>query len=56
MKKLIRRSTLIHPVNNSRFVEKVYLRGADAFMLDLEERKTQALGRLGNFPLANKFP
>jgi len=37
MKKIIRRSTLILPVNNSRFVEKAYLRGADALMLDLED-------------------
>ncbi len=53
MKKIIRRSTLILPVNNSHFVEKVYLRGADAFMLDREERRTQALGRLGNFLRTN---
>jgi citrate lyase subunit beta/citryl-CoA lyase len=37
MAKIIRRSTLILPVNNSRFVEKAYLRGADALMLDLED-------------------
>jgi citrate lyase subunit beta/citryl-CoA lyase len=37
MKKIIRRSTLILPVNNPRFVEKAYLRGADALMLDLED-------------------
>jgi citrate lyase subunit beta/citryl-CoA lyase len=33
----IRRSTLILPVNIPRFVEKAYLRGADAVMLDLED-------------------
>jgi hypothetical protein len=33
----IRRSTLILPVNIPRFVEKAYLRGADAIMLDLED-------------------
>jgi citrate lyase subunit beta/citryl-CoA lyase len=34
---LIRRSTLILPVNVPRFVEKAHLRGADALMLDLED-------------------
>lgn len=34
---LIRRSTLILPINIPRFVEKAYLRGADAVMLDLED-------------------
>jgi citrate lyase subunit beta/citryl-CoA lyase len=33
----VRRSTLILPVNIQRFVEKAYLRGADAVMLDLED-------------------
>ncbi len=37
MKRIIRRSILILPVNNSRFVEKAYLREADALMLDLED-------------------
>ena len=37
MNLLIRRSTLILPVNIPRFVEKAYLRGADAVMLDLED-------------------
>lgn len=37
MNLLIRRSTLILPVNVPRFVEKAYLRGADAVMLDLED-------------------
>jgi len=37
MKVRIRRSTLILPVNIPRFVEKAYLRGADAVMLDLED-------------------
>jgi citrate lyase subunit beta/citryl-CoA lyase len=37
MSPLIRRSTLILPVNIQRFVEKAYLRGADAIMLDLED-------------------
>lgn len=37
MKKIIRRSILILPVNNPRFVEKAYQRGADALMLDLED-------------------
>lgn len=37
MKIKIRRSTLILPVNIPRFVEKAYLRGADAIMLDLED-------------------
>lgn len=34
---LVRRSTLILPVNVPRFVEKAHLRGADAVMLDLED-------------------
>ena len=34
---LIRRSTLILPVNIPRFVDKAHLRGADAIMLDLED-------------------
>jgi citrate lyase subunit beta/citryl-CoA lyase len=34
---LIRRSTLILPVNVARFREKAHLRGADAVMLDLED-------------------
>lgn len=33
----IRRSTLILPVNVQKFVEKAYLRGADAITLDLED-------------------
>jgi citrate lyase subunit beta / citryl-CoA lyase len=33
----VRRSTLILPVNVSRFVEKAHRRGADAVMLDLED-------------------
>jgi citrate lyase subunit beta/citryl-CoA lyase len=37
MHSLMRRSTLILPVNIPRFVEKAYLRGADAIMLDLED-------------------
>jgi citrate lyase subunit beta / citryl-CoA lyase len=37
MNLLIRRSTLILPVNVPRFVEKAYLRGADAIMLDMED-------------------
>jgi len=37
MKKMARRSTLILPVNIPRFVEKAYLRGADALLLDLED-------------------
>lgn len=34
---LVRRSTLILPVNVPRFVEKAHLRDADAVMLDLED-------------------
>ena len=37
MSLLIRRSTLILPVNIPRFVDKAHLRGADAIMLDLED-------------------
>ncbi len=34
---VVRRSTLILPVNIPRFVDKAHLRGADAVMLDLED-------------------
>src|SRR3712207_15868 len=34
---LVRRSSLILPVNVRRFVERAYLRGADAIVLDLED-------------------
>jgi citrate lyase subunit beta/citryl-CoA lyase len=34
---VVRRSTLILPVNVQRFVERAHLRGADAVMLDLED-------------------
>jgi citrate lyase subunit beta/citryl-CoA lyase len=37
MNRLIRRSLLIMPIQNLRFVEKAYSRGADALMLDLED-------------------
>ncbi len=37
MERMIRRSTLILPVNIPRFVEKAYQRGADAILLDLED-------------------
>ena len=33
----VRRSSLIMPVNQSRFVERAYTRGADAIVLDLED-------------------
>jgi len=35
--KLVRRSSLIFPVNVSRFVEKAYTRGADCIVMDLED-------------------
>ena len=34
---LARRSSLILPVNQPRFVERAYTRGADAIVLDLED-------------------
>ncbi|RMF88695.1 MAG: CoA ester lyase, partial [Nitrospinota bacterium] len=37
MTELVRRSNLIMPVNQRRFVEKAYQRGADAITLDLED-------------------
>jgi citrate lyase subunit beta/citryl-CoA lyase len=37
MNRPIRRSLLIMPIQNLRFVEKAYSRGADALMLDLED-------------------
>lgn len=40
--RLVRRSTLILPVNVPRFVEKAHLRGADAIMLDLEDSVPEA--------------
>ncbi|MCK7473321.1 MAG: aldolase/citrate lyase family protein [Rhodopseudomonas palustris] len=42
MSLVIRRSTLILPVNVPRFVEKAHLRGADAVMLDLEDAVPRA--------------
>lgn len=50
-KRLVRRSTLIVPLSEDRFVEKAHLRGADAITLDLEDgvapsRKEYARGRL----------
>ena len=56
MSLLIRRSTLILPVNVPRFVEKAYLRGADAIMLDLEDavplEEKDAARRLVRYSLA----
>jgi len=37
IKRLVRRSSLIFPVNVSRFVEKAYTRGADCIVMDLED-------------------
>jgi len=42
MSLLLRRSTLILPINVPRFVEKAHLRGADAVMLDLEDAVPEA--------------
>jgi citrate lyase subunit beta/citryl-CoA lyase len=35
--RLVRRSSLIFPVNVQRFVDKAYLRGADCIIMDLED-------------------
>jgi len=37
IERLVRRSTLIFPVNVQRFVEKAHLRGADCIVMDLED-------------------
>ena len=37
IERLVRRSSLIFPVNVERFVEKAYLRGADCVVMDLED-------------------
>ena len=37
MEKILHRSMLILPAHVRRFVEKAYLRGADAILLDLED-------------------
>jgi citrate lyase subunit beta/citryl-CoA lyase len=37
IERLVRRSSLIFPVNVQRFVEKAYLRGADCVVMDLED-------------------
>jgi len=37
IERLVRRSSLIFPVNVERFVEKAYLRGADCIIMDLED-------------------
>ena len=34
---LIRRSRLIMPIHNRRFIEQAYLRNADCIVLDLED-------------------
>jgi citrate lyase subunit beta/citryl-CoA lyase len=52
LRRLVRRSKLIVPVNVPRFVDKAHLRGADAVMLDLEDsippaEKEAARGLLG---------
>jgi citrate lyase subunit beta / citryl-CoA lyase len=39
---IVRRSSLIMPVNQPRFVEKAYLRRADAIVLDLEDSVSPA--------------
>jgi citrate lyase subunit beta/citryl-CoA lyase len=39
---IVRRSSLIMPVNQPRFVERAYLRGADAIVLDLEDSVSPA--------------
>jgi citrate lyase subunit beta/citryl-CoA lyase len=37
VERLVRRSSLIFPVNVQRFVDKAYLRGADCIVMDLED-------------------
>jgi citrate lyase subunit beta/citryl-CoA lyase len=37
IERLVRRSSLIFPVNVQRFVDKAYLRGADCIVMDLED-------------------
>ncbi len=37
IERLVRRSSLIFPVNVRRFVDKAYLRGADCIIMDLED-------------------
>jgi citrate lyase subunit beta/citryl-CoA lyase len=41
IERLVRRSSLIFPVNVQRFVEKAYLRGADCVVMDLEDSVPQ---------------
>jgi hypothetical protein len=43
---IVRRSSLIMPVNQPRFVEKAYLRGADAIAAK-EARKAEAMRLAG---------
>ena len=40
--RLVRRSTLIFPVNVPRFLEKAYARGADCIVMDLEDSVPQS--------------
>ncbi len=42
MVQIVRRSTMIMPVNVPRFVEKAWTRGADAIVLDLEDSVSSA--------------
>jgi len=58
--RLVRRSSLIFPVNVQRFVDKAYLRGADCIIMDLEDsvpesEKERARGLFrGSIPVVGK--
>ncbi len=52
----IRRSVLILPVNNPKFVEKAYLRGADGIMLDLEDSVPAAEKETARKMVKNSIP
>jgi citrate lyase subunit beta/citryl-CoA lyase len=42
VERLVRRSSLIFPVNVQRFIDKAYLRGADCIVMDLEDSVPEA--------------
>ena len=53
---LVRRSTMIMPVNVDRFVEKAWTRGADAIVLDLEDSVTPAQKRSARGMVKDALP
>ena len=53
---IVRRSSLIMPVNQPHVVEKAYLRGADAIVLDLEHSVPPAEKGRARTPVQDAIP